>query len=99
MLEGNDEAEEEEGEVGEGNVNKAAGPIAEGAVFDGVVAEQDHTIKHKMSLMNIGLGNLDLANMVNGYPDEVIENKPFDKSFIRKSILSWWWKMRFLPMN
>lgn len=68
-------------------------------MFDGVVAEQDHAVEYKSSVLNVGLGNLDLANMVNGYPDDPIDNKPFDKHFTRKSILSWWRKVGFLPMN
>ena len=68
-------------------------------MFNGVVAEQDHTIEHKMSVMNVCLSNLDLGNIVNGYPGDVIENKPFDNSFTRKIILSWWRKVGFLTMT
>ena len=63
--------------------------MAEDAVFDGVVAGQGHAIEHKTSLIYVGLGNLDLGTMVNGYPSDTVKDKPFDKSFTRKSILSW----------
>ena len=99
VLAGDAEAEEEEGIVEEGGADKVAGPLAEGPVVDGVVTEQDHTIEHKASVMNVGLSNLDLGNMVNGYPGDAIEDKPFDNSFTRKSILSWWRKVGFLPMT
>ena len=99
VLKGNNEAKMEEGEVEEGNVDRVANPVAKSALFDGVVAKQDHAIEHKSSVMNVSLGNLDLANMVNGYPGDAIEDKPFDNSFTRKSTLSWWRKVGFLPMN
>ena len=39
---------EEEDEFEEGNVNKVADLVAEGAVFDDVVAEQDQLLEHKV---------------------------------------------------
>ena len=51
---------EEEGKIG--NPDKVPDPLAD---FDGVVAEQDHTLGYKGSIMNVGLGNLDLGKTVN----------------------------------
>ena len=99
VLESNNEAKEEEDKVEDGIADKVANPVAKGALFGGVVAKQDNAIEHKSSVMNVSLGNLDLANMVNGYPGDAIEDKPFDNSFTRKSTLSWWRKVGFLPMN
>ena len=31
--------------------------------------------------LNVGLGNLDLGHMVNGYPDDPVELRAFDKCF------------------
>lgn len=49
--------------------------------------------------MNVGLRNLDLGVMVNGYPGDPIEVRPFDNSFRRSNVLTWWGKVGFLPMN
>ena len=49
--------------------------------------------------MNVGLGNLDLGNMVNGYPDDPIDLRPYENTFTRPNILQWWRKAGFLPMT
>ena len=72
---------------------------APGDEFDGVTTEQDHTLLYKNSVMNVGLGNLDLGHMVNGYPGDPIKLRPYDYTFTRASILKWWRKVGFLPMT
>lgn len=54
---------------------------------------------YKGSVCNAGLGNLDLARMVNGSPGDPLEMRLFDFSFQREKILSWWAKIGFLPMT
>ena len=49
--------------------------------------------------MNVGLKNLDLGHMVNGYPGDSIDLCPYDSAFARPNILKWWRKMGFLPMT
>ena len=67
--------------------------------FDQLVAEQDAVVEYKKNLMNVGLGNLDLGHMVNGYPGDPIDKRPFDNSFRRPNVLRWWRQVGFLPMN
>ena len=47
-------------------------------------------------MCNVTLGNLVLANIVNGYP---IELQPFDFIFQRDKIISRWIAVEFLPMT
>ena len=59
-----------------------------------MTAEQDHTLNYRGCVMNIGLGNLDLGNMINGNPGDPIEL--YDYCFLRPSILNWWRKRSIL---
>ena len=64
-----------------------------------LVAEQDAPVEYRGSLMNVGLGNLDLGHMVDGYPGDPIERRPFTYCFTPAKVLTWWRKVGFLPMN
>ena len=50
-------------------------------------------------ICNVSLGNLDLANIVNGWPDNPVDRRPFDKIFTPANVRSWWEKVGFLPMT
>ena len=56
-------------------------------------------IRYKGSVCNITLGNKDLPNIVNGYPNDPVKLRPFDKTFTRENIVKWWKAVGFLPMN
>ena len=51
------------------------------AVIDPVIVEQSFAVSYKGSVCNVGLGNLDLGNMVNGFEGDLLQNKPFDFVF------------------
>ena len=51
------------------------------AVLDPVIEEQFFAVSYKGSLCNVGLGNLNLGNMVNGFKGDLLQNKPFDFVF------------------
>lgn len=54
-----------------------------------LIDKQDHAVKYKRSICNISLGNLNLRKMVNGYPGDPIEKKPFNFIFCHNNVLSW----------
>ena len=96
LLDGNDS--DDEVEVVSDVPGKQGRP-EDVAVPGDETAEQDHTLVYKTSVMKVGLGNLDLGHMVNGYPDDPIDLRPYDKTFTRSNILQWWRKAGFLPMT
>jgi len=85
-----DTVDDDEGCEGGANVDVVLGPVTE---------EQSFTVFYKGSVCNVGLGNLDLGNMGNGFNNDLLEHKPFDFVFRRANILSWWKKVGFLPMT
>ncbi len=42
--------------------------------------------------------NFDLANLVNGWPDDPGELRPFDYHFTKEGIIGSWLAVGFLPM-
>ncbi len=42
---------------------------------------------------------LDLANLVNGWPDDPVELRPFDYHFTKEGIIRSWIAVGFLPMT
>ena len=46
-----------------------------------VAAEQCTEVTYNNSVCSVGLGNLDLGNMVNGYPGNPVELRHFDHVF------------------
>merc|ERR1711957_930717 len=69
------------------------------AVEDPLVREEEFVVNHGKSVCSVGLGNLDLGHISNGFPGDPIEKRPFDFSFRRQTVLGWWRKVGFLPMN
>ena len=61
--------------------------------------EDAYQVKYKGSVCNISLGNLDLANIVNGFPGNPIHLRSFDKVFTKSNIITRWKKVGFLPMS
>ena len=47
----------------------------------------------------VGLTNADLSVMINGKEDDEIENKPFDRCFIKSKILDAFYKVGFVPFT
>ena len=92
FLGGKDSDDEEEIEV-VGDVPVEQGRVEDVAVtgedVDGITGVQDYTLLYKNSIMNVGLGNLDLGLMVNGYPGDPIDLRPYDNTFTRLNILKW----------
>ena len=52
-------------------------------VTNTVVEEQFFTVSYKVSVYNMGIGNLDLGNMVNGFESDLLKNKHFDFVFFK----------------
>jgi hypothetical protein len=48
---------------------------------------------------NVGFSNLDLGNLVNGWPDDPIEDCPFDRHFSREGIIRSHIAVGFMPMT
>ena len=51
------------------------------------------------SIGNVSLSKRDLANIVNGFPDNAVENRPFDFCFTRENIIKCWIAVGFMPMT
>ena len=61
--------------------------------------DDNYTFTYNKSVCNVSLGNDDLSAIVNGFPGDPIDARPFDKYFTRANIISWWVKVGFLPMT
>jgi hypothetical protein len=55
--------------------------------------------KGRRSACKISIGNRDLANIVNGFPGNKWEKKPFNYTFIQENIINSWIVVSFLPMT
>ena len=51
------------------------------------------------SVCNVNITNKDLAAIVNGYPEDPIELRPFDLYLTREKIIKYWITCGFLPMT
>ena len=47
----------------------------------------------------IGLDNNDLSTMINGYPNDAIEKKPFDRAFTKERIKDAFYKVGYIPFT
>ena len=67
---------------------------------DGADDNANHvSTRSRKSVCNVTLGNEDLANIINGFPGDPIDLRPFDKVFTQDNIKSWWKNVGFLPMT
>jgi len=67
---------------------------------DGADDNANHvSTRSRKSVCNVTLGNKDLANIINGFPGDPIDLRPFDKVFTQDNIKSWWKNVGFLPMT
>jgi hypothetical protein len=56
--------------------------------------------KHReQSICNVSFSNMDLGNLVNGWPDDPVELQPFDCHFNTKQIIKTWIAVGFMPMT
>jgi hypothetical protein len=55
--------------------------------------------KGEQSICNVSFSNFDLANLVNGWPEDPLELRPFDYHFTKKGIIRSWIAVGFLPMT
>lgn len=55
-------------------------------------------MKKMVSNCNVSFFNLDLANLVNGWPGDPVELRPFDCHFTPERIIKTWIAVGFLPM-
>ena len=55
--------------------------------------------KGGQSICNVSFSNFDLANLVNGWPEDPLELRPFDYHFTKKGIIRSWIAVGFLPMT
>ena len=53
----------------------------------------------RSSICNVSFTNLDLGNLVNGWPDDPIELRPFDCHFNPERIIKTWLAVGFMPMT
>ena len=56
-------------------------------------------VKVGNSVCHVTIGNEDLGAIVNGFPGDPIEHRPFDRYFCRPRILKYWCAVGFLPMT
>ena len=54
--------------------------------------------KGEQSICNVSFSNFDLANLVNGWPEDPLELRPFDYHFTKEGIIRSWIAVGFLPM-
>ena len=47
----------------------------------------------------IGLDNNDLSTMINGYPNDAIEKKPFDRAFTKERIKDAFYNVCYIPFT
>ena len=57
------------------------------------------TLTHGKSVCNVTIGNPDLPRIVNGFPGDPIQKRPFDFVFTKENIWGWWKKVGFMPMS
>ena len=55
--------------------------------------------KKGSSICNVTLSNRDLGNIVNGFPNDPVENRPFDYCFTQENIIKTWVRVGFMPMT
>ena len=72
--------DDEDGYEGGAGADAANNPVTE---------EQSFAVSYRGSVCNVGLRNLDLGKMVNGFDSDVLKNKPFDFVFRQANILLW----------
>ena len=71
-----------------------------GSDSDGESSEDEkHSQKKGSSICNVSLSNRDLGNIVNGFPGDPIENRPFDYCFTQEKIIKSWVAVGFMPMT
>ena len=51
------------------------------------------------SVCSVNIGNRDLGHIVNGFPGDLLEKRPFDKCFMTVKIVNTWIVVGFLPMT
>ena len=66
---------------------------------DGSDSESIAKKSYGQSLCNVSLTNRDLGAIVNGYPDDPVELRPFDYCFTKEKIIKSWIAVGFLPMT
>ena len=62
-------------------------------------SDDDEGKQKGRSICNVSFLNLDLANLVNGWPDDPVELRPFDYHFTTERIIKTWIAVGFLPMT
>ena len=55
--------------------------------------------RKKGSICNVNITNFDLSHIVNGFPNDPIELRPFDNCFTKDKIIQNWIAVGFLPMT
>jgi len=66
-----------------------------------VEAEEEVEVKvekKRQSICNVSFSNFDLGNLVNGWPEDPVELRPFDFHFTKERIIKTWKAFGFLPM-
>ena len=58
-----------------------------------------NVLKKKRSICNVSLSASDLSNVVNGFPGDPLELRPFDFCFTKDKIIKTWINVGFLPMT
>ncbi len=55
--------------------------------------------KKRRSVCNVSLTTSDVSNVVNGYPGDPVDLRPFDFCFTKEKIIKTWIKVGFMPMT
>ena len=61
--------------------------------------DEDDGKRKERSICNVSFSNFDLGNMVNCWPDDPVELRPFDCHFTPDRIIKTWIAVGFLPMT
>ncbi len=61
--------------------------------------EEDFEFEVKWSACNIKIDNNNLSAIVNGFPGDPVELRPFNSIFTWQNIWKWWCKVGFIPMT
>jgi hypothetical protein len=67
-----------------------------------VEAEEEEEVeveKKRQSICNVSFSNFDLGNLVNGWPEDPVELRPFDFHFKKERIIKTWKAVGFLQMT
>ncbi len=77
---------------------KAKGNLGESSNEESDESDDDGKQKRR-SVCHVSFSNLNLTNLVSGWPEDPIELRPFEFHFTAEGIIKSWISVGFLPMT